>query len=744
MAPYRRVETRDLQGPDRLQVSQVSGDTYAPPERPVQDDNLGRLMHSLVGFSSSIADLAHRDAATQKQQAALLRKQQEEAAKEQMARYRATHTDTQLAQDYREGKVPGADIPVVNGAYQAAIGMDVGQRFRSDIERDFGPEGNATLLNPDGSPIDIDAYVTDRSKSYLDAVPGGTPHGMENFAKASDAVKQRLRELQQGQMAKRAQEQRGVIVSTGLNNALFGTSFPSDPAGIPAYVKSVKGELQGVSKATYAEMDDLVAGTLKQRLASPDATPEQAQRVLQILDAPREDVKTGQGLPAFSQDPKYAQDATQLRASANAVLGKAWDRQQKDGLFKQAQEALVRGDGSFDAVQDIVAKNPYTGETKTFGAKEIKDGAVAFQAQSIRSGVTKQFQGQPQDRINAQVFVAQAEQFVRNGVENPEWKGFLHSSVQAAADTTSLTTPAGQQRMEQAANLYTALRTRSPAYVNSLLDGRDRDFYETYHLLRKMGKTGQEAIEGASRTLDPDSANGDQVKALYQQINTAVARLHDPQSGYMPWNWKANPVNLGAAATEITRRAQLLVRTQGVSGEAAVKAAAASIGDEVPVINGQAQFNRSSFLTIGKEPVVQEALDQVYRQFPHDLKAQGVDSSSGLSVRFENGIYRVINATTGAPLYSVNGDKLTFTDRDLRTTEKIMGTAANTQVRQDRQEAQQSRDAGLKLFEGTPAAPIFNLFTDPQGASKAKNFLGDLFTIPKEGYAKLPSQNKQD
>lgn len=716
MAPYRRQETRDLAPPEPLSVAPARGDTYVQPERPVQNDDMARLGQSLSAFSGALAGLYRRNEADLKRQEAERKKLENDQAKEAAARYIASSSSTELAQGLRNGTVPYYANPVANGAYQAAVGINVGNEFSDAMKADFGPGGTQSLLNPDGTPVDIDQLIADRAKGYMDRIPTGTPHGAENFQRSVVGLREQLLKEQQGQIARHNADVRGVTISTGFRNVLNAPDMGSlTPDQVAERVRQAKAELAGsVNGATWAEMNDSLMGVLKTSLSDGRATPQAARNVLAILDAPGKDVKTGQALPAFSQDPKYVADAQALRADANRVLGKDWEAQQKDGLFKQAQAALTRGDGSFDAVQDIVARNPFTGEMKTFGAKEIKDGAVTFQAQSIRSQVAKQFQGQPQSVINGHVFAAQAEQFVRNGVENPEWKGYLHSAIQSASNTTSLTNPDEQQRTEQAANLYEALRTRSPAYVNNLLDAKDRDFYDSYHLLRKMGKTGQEAIEGASRAIDPDSANGDQIKAAYQEINDAVKGLRDPQSGYMPWNWKSNPVNLGSAQTEITRRAQLLVRTQGVSAKDAVKAAAASIGEEVPVINGQAQFNRSSFLSIGKEPVVNEVLNQVYKQFPNDLKAQGIDGPGNLSIRFENGIYRVINAATGAPLYSVNGDKLTFTDRDLRKTDKAMSLAANAKIIDDRKQAAQSRDAGLKLFEGTPAEPIFDLLTNPQ------------------------------
>ncbi len=741
----RRVETRDLAGPEALQVSRDSGDTYVRPEQPVQNNDMERLGQALSHFSGALAGVYGRMEADQKRtnaeamaeakrRAAEIQKQQDEYAKAEAYRYITSASQEELNKGVANGTVPGVANAATKGIYNSAVGQNIGTQYRADLERDLGPDGTLSLVDEEGRPIPIDKFLADRSKPYADklfSVTGpGDLHGNEALYRSVEGTREMLLKRQQEQVAGFSAKRNGYVMSTGMRTILGGDVASMTPEQVGERLGAVYGELKqlpGAANVKWNDLDDLAMGTLKTAMQDPNLTPQQARNILKVLDAPRKDTATGQALPGLGANPRFANDVSQLRAEANKAFSKEWETQQKDGLFKQAQQALVRGDGSFDAVQDVVAKNPFTGEMKTFGAKEIKDSAVTAQAQAIRGSVTKQLQGQPTGAVNGQVFAAQAEMFIPAGHLNPEWKGFLHSSIQAAGDTTSLTTPEGQQRMEQAVNLYEALRTRSPAYVDSLLDGKDKDFYETYHLLRKMGKTGQEAVEGAGRAIHPDSANGDQVKAQYQQINDEVKKLSVPGSGWWSGFFGITPTNLGTSQTEIVRRAQLLVRTQGVGAQDAVKAAAQSLGQDVPAINGQFQFNRSSFLAKGKEPVVQEQLDQIYQQFPNDLKAQGVYSPSELSVRFENGIYRVINAATGSPLYSVNGDKLVFTDKDLRTTEKIMSTTDSVKRLQDQEEAKKSRAGGQELFQGTPAAPAFNLLSDPQLGARIQQGVKDFF-----------------
>lgn len=726
----RRVETRDLTGPEPLDVSRVSGDTYAAPERPVQNDDVGRLAEALVSFSSGFAGMAHRNDAEERRRQAELKKQQEDAAKEQMAQYRATHSNAQLAQDYRDGKVPGASIPVVNGAYQGAIGMDVGQQFRSDLERDFGPEGGISLLNPDGTPINLDEFVAGRARGYMDRIPTGTPHGAENFGKSVESTRTWLQGKQQEQMAARAKQERGTIVSTGFTNVLNGIDPAKDtPETISEKLRTARQELQGVAKATWDEMDDALVGVMKTQLQAQNVTPATASKVIAALEAPRKDAVTGQALPPLSQTPRFANDVAMLRNTAKTVLGKEWEKKETDTRVRSAYDAINRGDGSFDLIADEERVNPVTGQPFKFDAGTIKDRAAVLAAQGTRDAVRKQFSGQPDSVVNGQVAMAQMEQFIPSGILNKEWQGALSSAVTSAANLPSLTDPAQMQRVQQAANLYVALRNRSPAYVEKLLGPKERDFYSTYFDLRKMGRSSQEAIEDAACAIDPTSADSDQVRSEYKLIAEKTKDLGSTfnANGWFEWG---RHVNLGVARTEIERRARLLVRTRGVSADLAIKVATDVIKDTVPAINGVIQFDRSPFLVKGKEPVVQKVLADAFAQHREAILAQGYRDPTELSVRFQNGAYRVISNVDGRGVFSADSRPLTFTDRDLRQTEKAMSVDQSAAALQQREQAATSREAGLKLFEGTPAAPLFDLLTNPNtvnlgGLTRGFNALAD-------------------
>ncbi|MFG1362110.1 hypothetical protein [Xanthobacter versatilis] len=734
-----RVQTPELSGPQSLRPTVTPVDTYAPPPKPDQNNDMERLAASLAGFSETISRFAHDPAA---------KKAQEDARLAEVNRFISSSTNDQLRQARAAGTVPYSSDPIAVAATDAALGQRAGQDFESRILTQFGPEGGQSLLDANGNPVDVDAFVSGQAKAFLEngGLPG-TVHAQEKFRGATEGLVIKLRDMQRTQMQEYAGKRDDGLVTTGFGNVLrSGELAGLPPDQVAARVRTAYGELHQLTKRPWERLDDNLIGVLKSTLAAENGgTPQSARNVLAVLDAPRKSVDGGQDIGPLSANPRFANDVAALRADAKKVLGKDWETQQKAGLFNAASAALARGDGSFDAVQDVYVTNPFTGENKLISAKEQKDGTVVFQAQATRQHIAKQFNGQPAGVVNGQVFVAQAEQFIPNGLENPEWKGFLKSSLVDVGSTAALTDPAKQQRAKQAANLYEALRTRSPAYVENMLDPKERDFYETYHMLRKMGRGDQAALEGAGRVLDPESANGDQVKFEFQKVDSELGKLSG-QGGERGFIFnRSAPVNMGIAREEVSRRAKLLIRTQGISAAAAIEAVGQDIQENVPAINGHLQFNRSPFLVKGKEPVVQRALAETFTQFKDAFAAQGITDPSGMSVRFENGVYRVVDANTGTPVFGPGAEPLRFTDRDLRALDKRMGADGNARILQERERDRVSREVlGETVFKDSPLKPVFDFITDPQREAKAKKAAGKVLNVPRDLKPSFPRLRRPD
>lgn len=757
--PTRRVITRDLSGPEALQVSRNTGDTYAGAERPVIDNNMDRLAQSLSSFSGALNSFTRRNEVDLKKQEAERRKQEEARIAEETARYQASVTDTQLAQDVAGGNAPYQSHPIGAAAYQGAIGTNVGQRFVQNIQSTFGEGGTDSLINPDGTPKNIDELLTGQARGYLEGVPQGTPHGAQAFLKTGvEPAKLWAQQEQKRQVAAFNARAQATTAGVGLRSVFTGVELDKlTPEQVGQRMTQGFQEIAQVTPgSTYDQLENTFVGSLKTTLSGGNSDPQTARNVLSVLNAPRVDPATGKALPSLSQDPRFKTDVDLLRQQATGILSQDWSKQQKEGFFRTAANAFAKGDGSFDAIQDFYVQNPFTGERTLFKADEVKEGAITYTRQFTRSRVADQLKDQPPEVVNGQVFIEEANLFIPNGVVNTGWKSFLGSAIRDAADPTSLTDPAKLAKLGQAANLYEAIRSRSPSSVGDYVSGKEKDFFEAFHLFRKDGTPVEQALSQASAILSPDAADDRQLVTQYEKIDSAVKSL-GADGGARGWFFnRGTPINLGLANTEITRRARNYLRAGGMSPEAAVKAAAEAVQKEVPGVNGVLQFNRSAFLTHENVPVAQQALSSVWTVNQDALRAQGVDGPEDLSLSFVGNSYRVIIATTGSPVGGVNNRLLTLSDADLRAVKRGMGQQKNDEILRKREEAAAQRKAGQELRKGDLLAPVYDFVTDPQAGQKMTNFnkgvadilFGDGLMLPhelkqREEAEKKRSENRQ-
>jgi len=695
---FRRVETRPLAGPEPLQVSRDTGDTYAGPERPVIDDDMGRLVRALGLGSDAAAGYARRNEAD-------LRKQEEDRRKAMANRIVAASTSSDLEKARNEGKLPYGGDPATAAIYGSAVGSNIGSEYRAGIDKDFGPSGTVSLIDDNGQPLPLDKFIADRTAPYLARIPQGDLHGNEAFRRAVDGTRDTLLNKQREQVAAFTARRNGYVNSTGMDTVFHGV-FDLTPEQVGERIGTVYKELKGLpggSNVKPEDLDDLLMGRAKARMQAGNLTPEGARDILKVIDAPRKRMEDGAPLPALSANPRFADDVTALRSKANTVFGKEWEDGEKNRQVAEATDAFRRGGGDFDFVGDKVLRNPFTGEDKVFKADAIKEEVVTRYAQGIREAARKQFPDYPDKIVNFTATTAMMEKFVDTGRMVPEWRDSLTSAVTSSTNATSLTDPAAIQRLRANVNLYTMLRERNPAYVDKLLDGKTRDFYESYNTFRTMGWDDQTALQGAQRAISPDAAYASTIRSNSAEVVAAAARLGKDGGdtsgpggwlGGREWFSYGSPSNISGLQTEIARRASLLVKSQGVSSEQAITWAQQSITKEVPSINGLLQFNRSPVLTRGREPLFQEMLDGIFEENKVALNEVGIRGPKEMSVSYQNGIW-VVTDTNNMPLYAASkGDGrklLTFTDGHVLKYEKLKGDAA---FGQQSREGPVSQDGG--------------------------------------------------
>jgi hypothetical protein len=691
-----RVVVPDLAPPDRIRVPSFGGDTYTPPPKPVLDNNMDRLADALQHFSGALAGYSARQQVDEK-----------DAARAEAERYLATSTNKQLWEAYKAGSLPRQANPVANGLYENALGTNAGTEFLAKVKTLYGPGGGGTLLNPDGSFRDPSRDIADMARDYVAVLPQGSKHALGRFNEAVQSAHNWTLQAQQQYAAERAEQDTGVTLQTTLRTLVgddgLASRSPEDVgAAIGTYTKAAANALH----IPYRDVDDALMGQLKLAMDPQTASPGLARNVLAILDAPRKAVDSGQAIGALANNPRFTGDVVGLRAAATKVLEKDWQAGQKRELAQKALDAWQRGDGSFDLIQDTVRPSPFTGQDFKVSGDDTRKDAIALFNTAVRDTVGKQLNGQPRDVQERIVFNTVADQFIRAGVPNPEWKDALEAVPKAVGDTTSLTNPSLAARTKAAVNLYGTLRERSPAYVDGMLSTDSRNFYEAYILFRQLGQGDDVALRNAAVVQQPENRNDPAVRARWQDIESAVGdqgvdRLLGSNVLY----------NAGDAYNRILRGAIMVSRAQGVSAKAAIDAVSEKLKADTPVVHGQALFTRSAFMTKEKVPVVEKVLEAAYDQHKKVLNAYGINDPSDLSVRFSGGVYQVVGAKDGAPL-PVPGASgfMTFTDRQLQAMEKSIADAKTQAIVDERAKFNQP------TVTQTRSGPI----TGPSPAQKAE------------------------
>lgn len=700
MAGRNRVVVADLPSPDRLRIPDFGGDTYAPPSRPAADDNLARLASSLQHFSGSIAGYV---AQRQPEENDLVRAEAE--------RYLATSTNRELWDAYHAGALPRQANPVANGLYENALGTNAGTEFLNRVQTHYSPGGGGTLLNPDGSFKDPSADIAEMAKGYAAGLPQASKHAMGRFGEAVESAKRWALQQQRTYAAGRAKEDASVTLQTTLRTLVgddgLSERSPDDiGAAIGTYTKAAADALH----IPYRDVDDALIGQLKLAMDPQTASPDLARNVLAILSAPRKAVDSGQAIGPLANNPRFADDIADLSATATRVLEKDWQAGQKQGLAKEALAAWTREDGSFGLIQDTVRSSPFTGLDFKVSGEDARKDAIALYNTTVRDTVGKQLNGQPRDVQERVIFNTAANRFIRAGVPNPEWKDALEAVPKAVGDTTSLTDPALAGRAKAAVNLYGALRERSPAYVDGLLSEEGRGFYEAYTLFRQLGQGDDVALRNAAVVQQPENRNDPAVRARYEELEAAVA-----DQGVDRLLGSNVLHNAGDAHNRILRGAIMVSRAHGVSAKAAIKAVSEKLQADTPVVNGQALFTRSAYLTKDKVPVVEKVLEAAYDQHGETLDGYGIDGPEDLSIRFTGGVYQIVKASNGAPVPVPGASPfMTFTDAQLQAMEKAIEDA---KVRAIVNEQRKRHDP---IIVGTRAGRIVKPSIVEQEATDAK------------------------
>ncbi|MBS7544641.1 hypothetical protein [Ancylobacter oerskovii] len=625
----------DLAPPNRLRVPSLGGDTYAPPARPVINNDLDRMASSLGNFSQTLASYGRKQQAEREEQ-------ERNSAQAKAQAFIAAHGRKELYDAVNAGTAPYANHPVYGAIYEKRIAEDTADEFRGELNRRIA-DGELDLAS-----TDVERYLIEAGADYAKRLPSGSAVAMTAWGRGMESIRGSLLESQQKLRAQQTHEFRIEEAQRDLDKIITGNlSAGLDPETTAARLRDAysflgRGE-KGALRLSNPEIDQLIMGRLK------DQVRQYPEQVLGILHADRHDARTGASIGPLAKNPKFLSDAQLIEDTARRTLAAREKATVEQETARADFEALRTGDPSFWSISDKSYRNTFSGETATLSGESRRQAAV--NEYFTYSDRVASEQRESPDATMERDYAVLVE---RLGLPHPRWKQTLEGAVQTIGNDVSLTDPAKARTLGAAARFWETLSNRNPAYADGLVDRDTADFFRVYQASRNsLGRTEDQALRDAAATRRP--LNADEEASLQgqgQAIETAVSGTNG-FSLWKPSTWLGSSVrNEGTMKRQIVETAKLYARIQGVSPKKAVELASRDVESRTVLINGQALFG-DPHVTPSTKPLFEMALQDSYEQHRDSLRSLGYDGSGDLSIRpvgGSGGLYEVISAEDGAPV----------------------------------------------------------------------------------------------
>lgn len=634
-----------VEGPSRgpaIQPGGVQSDTFTGAPRPVIDNNLSRLADSLGVFNAGLQRYSAARLAEDKTAALEAEKARAEAAKreakEQYEAYRASRTETQQLDDMRAGRVNYASDPIMRDAWEANYGQLEARALAQKLDEER-KAGGIALGNPEFNP---DAFIVNRSAEIVDRLRG-KPAALAAFRQGMEHIRDGLTKQHQeaygrAVVAQNEQIAWGAINDTFKAAADRGLTGKDLNDAVRATYKDIGPRLGGGSlDISYQRLDALYLDGLK-RMAKD---PRYAAQAIQVLDAERT-APDGKKLPAMSASPRTLAEVEQIRGTALKSLGTAWEGQAKASVGERDLAAFMKADGSFVGLQDVEARNPFTGETKKFDSTGRKEAAVKAAIATVRA----ENQGRPD-------FERELDLSIKNGVKHPEWFSQLEAGFIRSASPEGTQDIAG---LEQNYAVYKALAGKNYAYVEKHLSKDARKFFDTYDAL--VGTAGMQPTEAAQAIARIYAAEQKDPQVFAGRMREVEQKINGTDFNGM-LSLGGTAVNQYTVREKVREVATSIVKAQGIGAEKAIELAMKRVKDTSAFVNGQVIMSPN--VSKEDEPVLKAVVKGAFDRDPKYFRALGIDSDRQLSIQeVAPGRFAVVRADTGAfmklPVYGAAED----------------------------------------------------------------------------------------
>lgn len=608
-----RVQTPDLAAPDPIRPAAVSAaPTFAAPAPPPIDNSLSQLAEGLGAFNRGLMMMHGKWAEEDK-------KRRLEALSADHDRWLASTTSDEQLQLYRAGKAPGQMDPLWRRAVVGHHGYLEAKALGDRVQKEW-EEGKIPYSDPSFS---IEKYILDQANPTVERY-GRDADFIGSYRKGLDAIRGRMGETRERALAAAAEQQAKQVATDNFRDlidkiAITNAENPDQQVD----GQTALGLLRQIVKDTGPRMNGGSLGIkytqgeayLLEVLEEKAGDVRYARLIDSVLKADREDLLgTGVKLGSFVDDARYGQAARAIQKKVIATAAAHTKQQYLKAFEQDLDRAFERGDTSFSA---LLLERKMAGDA----VNPVDGSKIEFNVEEMEKAAQQRWLARQRQRGGIDI-KAEAAAFAANGKDHYQVVGALQSAYIAAVSVPpgKDTAPAAQKFME-AAEMFRKHMDVSPNGLTSLTR-EQRQMYEAYTTMTQiMGVDANQAAQSLIRTMsdpisrrDPNAESG-----RMQEIQRAVDRINGNQNfwGGLP-GFRDIPENRGYLLGQAKEIANLIVQTQMIPADEAIKKAVEILNKRAVFVNGQAIVG-VPHMTQQDGETAKALLGKVYERFKDTL-----------------------------------------------------------------------------------------------------------------------------
>lgn len=692
-----RVQAPETPDAQQLQPQDWSGlNFFAGAAHAPEDNRLEQLADSLGHFSSDVQQFGHAFAVAQRPHQAA----QQKADMDAVQQFRDSHTDPELIAAEKAGTVPRFQTPLA----QRAMDTSLGQVHASQLAADVQQKVATGELNWSGS---AQQYMEQQRQAYL-SQPGMDPTGGQamGYGAAFNGLAKVAAAKASAQQIEDTNARAQQTASDQIEMAIADAKARNlDPSATWAQLNRVRQGLVETLHFEPKELDPIVFDGLMRRSA------QDPNWVMGVGNAQRTDLDGKSPLPSLFSKGQYLGQVAHLQQEAHAFNGRQDDAAQQASINGNVAQMLNTDSSRLYAVPEQI---PYTNSVT--GAQGTVSKSTAVQA-AVNSMVVADNRRLASGQASPeQVQNEQLQKLAPAGLKQPQWADELDQGAKGGANFASLSDPQQEGQVLKAYQLYQDLRTKNPAYLNTLVGDDARRLYGTAFMEQSIfGKSPVEAMQAASElSTAPKPEDESKLRTAVEGANVAAS--------FNGWFGTGSVNNPEIASDALKDAAMSLMRLHGMTADKAVAQATPFVQDAFVKVNGTLVPDLHYLSKEQMQPAAERYL-QDWATGP--AKALNLDPKSLSLAPMGAGRYLITDAASGLPISHGHGMSY-VTAKDLIDTNKKM-TAEGVSLYQAVQDgaargAVQSISQGRETRRGVstivPAGRDFTAGTDPDAEQR--------------------------